>query len=138
MQVAFIPLHPQLHGEPIVVRQFPVVLTRRDVQAKQDADLPIEAMTVSERHCKIDEVDSLLVVCDLGSRHGTFVNEKRVRKALLGPGAKLTLGAVSYMVWYDSRLAAWHMLPDQEAASQWPASAQSVPCGSVPSTVVSS
>ena len=133
MQVAFIPLHPPLHGEPMVVRQFPVVLSRRDVSAAQGAALSIEATTVSQPHCEIDEVDSLLVVRDLGSRHGTFVNEKRVRKALLGPGAKLTLGAVSYMVWYDPRLAAWHMLSDQQAASQWPPSSESPPGGAVSS-----
>ena len=120
MQVAFIPLSPQAHGEPVVVQKFPVTLARRDVQGRSGGAEAIEALTVSQPHCEIDEIDSLLVVRDLGSRHGTYVNERRVHQALVGPGAKLTLGAVSYMVWYDPRLAAWHMVPSQPAAA-WPA-----------------
>jgi pSer/pThr/pTyr-binding forkhead associated (FHA) protein len=39
-----------------------------------------------------------LIVRDLGSSNGTFVNDKRVAQAQLNPGDRLTVGPVTFVV----------------------------------------
>jgi hypothetical protein len=96
MQVAFMPLGQAPGGETILIRQFPVILAR-----PAQAPLTPEACTVSPYHCRIDVENGVLVVRDLGSKYGTFVNESRVREACLWPGSKLTVGLNSYFVCYS-------------------------------------
>jgi pSer/pThr/pTyr-binding forkhead associated (FHA) protein len=96
MRVAFMPLEPSYAGSSVVITEFPVILSRSSRN-----DLGPEAFTVSPCHCEIDAVDGVLFVRDLGSRHGTFVNESRVMEACLWPGSKLTVGLNSYFVCYN-------------------------------------
>lgn len=102
MRVAFMPLYPTWGGNSVIITEFPVILSR-----SSRVPAPPEAMTVSPNHCQIDAVDGVLVVRDLGSRHGTFVNESRVREACVWPGSKLTVGLTSFFVCYN--------LPQHEA-----------------------
>jgi hypothetical protein len=103
MKVAFMPLGPSHAGDSVVVTEFPVILSR-----SSRGNLAPEALTVSPCHCEIDAVNGVLFVRDLGSRHGTFVNETRVWEACLWPGSKLTVGLNSFFVSYN--------LPSREAA----------------------
>ena len=96
MKVAFMPLGRPQGGEAILVRRFPVILAR-----PAHRPLTPEACTVSPYHCRIDLQDGVLVVRDLGSKHGTYVNESRVQEACLWPGSKLTVGLNSYFVCYS-------------------------------------
>jgi len=96
MRVAFMPLDPRCGKDSIIITQFPVILTR-----SSRSRLTPEASTVSPHHCEIDAVQGVLVVRDLGSRHGTFVNETRVTEACLWPGSKLTVGINSFFVCYS-------------------------------------
>jgi len=96
MKVVFIPLGGARGREPIVVRSLPVTLTRPHRES-----FSLEACTVSESHCEIKEENGLLVVQDLGSRHGTFVNGTRVTRCCLWPGDALTVGTNSYLVGFD-------------------------------------
>ena len=104
MKVAFMPLDQTRQREAILIHQFPVILAR---PARKP--LTPEACTVSPYHCRIDVEDGVLVVRDLNSKHGTYVNESRVREACLWPGSKLTVGLNSFFVCYS--------LPDRGAAS---------------------
>ncbi len=54
----------------------------------------------SRRHCEIDQIGGTLVVRDIGSRNGTFVNGKQVIQAHLLPEARLTVGLSSFEVHY--------------------------------------
>ena len=76
----------------------PVLLGRGD-----DADIRLADCWASRRHCRIDQVGGTLVVSDVGSRNGTFVNGQRVARAHLLPGAKLTVGLSSFRVQYKRR-----------------------------------
>src|SRR5262249_3376950 len=59
----------------------------------------IKSSQVSRRHCELLEVGGKLVVRDLGSSNGTFVNGKRVLgQQPLKPGDELTVGAVTLRV----------------------------------------
>jgi pSer/pThr/pTyr-binding forkhead associated (FHA) protein len=66
-----------------------------------DADIHLADCWASRRHCQIDQINGTLVVRDIGSRHGTFVNGERVSQAHLLPGARLTVGLSSFEVQYQ-------------------------------------
>ncbi len=96
MKVAFMPLGKPQGREAILIERFPVILAR-----PRRGALPPEAWTVSPYHCRIDLENGVLVVRDLGSKYGTYVNESRVREACLWPGSKLTVGLNSFFVCYS-------------------------------------
>lgn len=55
---------------------------------------------VSRNHCELFEADGKLMVRDLGSLNGTFVNNERVTEAPLAPGELLTIGTVTFRAVY--------------------------------------
>jgi hypothetical protein len=57
-------------------------------------DLKINDPTVSSFHCEIDFQNNTVLVRDLGSTNGTFINSVPIRQAILEPGQTLTLGSV--------------------------------------------
>lgn len=64
-----------------------------------DCLIRIKSSQVSRRHCEILEIGGKLVVRDLGSSNGTFVNGKRVLgQQPLKPGDEVTVGAVTLRV----------------------------------------
>jgi pSer/pThr/pTyr-binding forkhead associated (FHA) protein len=64
-----------------------------------DCLIRIKSSQVSRRHCELLEIGGKLVVRDLGSSNGTFVNGKRViGQQPLKPGDELTVGAVTLRV----------------------------------------
>jgi predicted component of type VI protein secretion system len=56
---------------------------------------------VSRQHCELYEADGRLMVRDLGSLNGTFVNNERITEAAIPPGELLTVGAVTFRALYD-------------------------------------
>jgi pSer/pThr/pTyr-binding forkhead associated (FHA) protein len=62
------------------------------------ADFIVDAALVSRLHCQLTASDAGLEVVDLSSTNGTFVNDKRVRKALLAAGDRLRVGRVELKV----------------------------------------
>ena len=63
------------------------------------ADFVVDAALVSRVHCRLtlNETNQLELE-DLGSTNGTFVNGRKVGKALLTNGDKLTIGRVQFVV----------------------------------------
>jgi pSer/pThr/pTyr-binding forkhead associated (FHA) protein len=63
------------------------------------ADFVVDAALVSRVHCRftLNETNQLELE-DLGSTNGTFVNGRKVGKALLTDGDKLTIGRVQFVV----------------------------------------
>jgi predicted component of type VI protein secretion system len=55
---------------------------------------------VSRTHCEITDRDGMLVVHDLNSKNGTFVNGARVTESLLKPNDTLTVGPLTFRVQY--------------------------------------
>ncbi len=56
---------------------------------------------VSRQHCELFETSGRLMVRDLGSLNGTFVNNERISEAPLPPGDLLTVGAVTFRAVYE-------------------------------------
>jgi pSer/pThr/pTyr-binding forkhead associated (FHA) protein len=62
------------------------------------ADFVVDAALVSRVHCRFTLNDSNeLELEDLGSTNGTLVNGKKVGKAMLSDGDKLTIGRVQFV-----------------------------------------
>jgi pSer/pThr/pTyr-binding forkhead associated (FHA) protein len=63
------------------------------------SDFVIDAAMVSRLHCRFSaDTDGQLMVEDLDSTNGTFVNERRVHKANLVVGDRLRVGRVELAV----------------------------------------
>src|SRR5947207_9270032 len=59
---------------------------------KSDADVVVNNQHVSRHHAKLVRVPDGYCLQDLGSTHGTFVNETRVGQQVLKDGDKISLG----------------------------------------------
>jgi pSer/pThr/pTyr-binding forkhead associated (FHA) protein len=63
------------------------------------ADFVVDAALVSRVHCRFTlKTDNELELEDLGSTNGTFLNGKKVTKAVLSSGDKLAVGRVLFVV----------------------------------------
>ena len=71
----------------------------------RDADLTVAHPMVSRHHCEIFEADGALMVRDLGSLNGTFVNGERVSEAELPPNAEITVGPLTFRAEYEHAVA---------------------------------
>ena len=68
----------------------------------REASLTLPHPLVSRRHTEIFEQDGRLMVRDLGSLNGTFVNNRRIKNdQVLEPNQLLTLGNVTFRAVYD-------------------------------------
>ncbi|MGI6415562.1 MAG: FHA domain-containing protein [Thermoguttaceae bacterium] len=76
MKLKLIELNPLGHNRKVVLDKLPAVLGR-----SSSSQILVADQWVSRRHCELNEVDGVLVVRDLGSRHGTYVNGMRVSEA---------------------------------------------------------
>ena len=85
--------------EVIVVRS-PAMIGR-----SPDAALSLSDPCVSRRHCEVEQLEGVLVVRDLGSRNGTYVDGHRATEALLMPGHSLHIGATHFVVQYEREVA---------------------------------
>ncbi|MEX2173832.1 MAG: FHA domain-containing protein [Pirellulaceae bacterium] len=92
--------------QEFVLDRFPADLGR-----SADVEVRIDDRWLSRRHCRLELSDGVLLVRDLGSRHGTFVNGQIIAEARLLPGSLLSIGLSHFVAQYDlspaeSRLAA--------------------------------
>src|SRR6266481_5690881 len=64
-----------------------------------ECQIRIKSSQVSRKHCELFEKKGLLLIKDLGSANGTFVNGKKVDgQRVLEPGDELTIGGVKLRV----------------------------------------
>ncbi|SIO61205.1 FHA domain-containing protein [Singulisphaera sp. GP187] len=69
------------------------------VGRQDDCQLRIKSSQVSRKHCELFEKKGLLLVKDLGSSNGTFVNGKRIQEQrVLEPGDELSIGQLLFKV----------------------------------------
>lgn len=69
----------------------------RDAACRMRIPVP----SVSRKHCELKIDDGEVVIADLGSSNGTFVNGKRVKQTELAPGDLLSVGPVVFVIRID-------------------------------------
>lgn len=63
-----------------------------------DCDIAIPAEEISRHHAKLRVTPEGLLVEDMGSANGTFINGQRVQNGLLKPGEELRLDTVRFLL----------------------------------------
>ncbi|HYD00516.1 MAG TPA: FHA domain-containing protein [Phycisphaerales bacterium] len=82
-------------------REFPFDKSNVIIGRDEAARLRIPLPSVSRKHCELSVDDDELVVKDLGSANGTYVNGAKVKERELSPGDLLTVGGVVFVVRID-------------------------------------
>lgn len=82
-------------------REFPFDKSQIVIGRDEGARLRIPLPSVSRKHCELSIDDDELVVKDLGSANGTYVNGARVKDRELSPGDLLTVGGVVFVIRID-------------------------------------
>src|SRR2546426_10688170 len=70
----------------------PLVACEILIGRKGDADVVLNNQHVSRHHAKLVKTPEGYFLQDLGSTHGTFVNETRIEQQVLKHGDKISLG----------------------------------------------
>lgn len=65
---------------------------------QQDCDISVPSEEISRRHASVKPTPDGLMVEDLGSSNGTYINGKRVQKGVLKPGDELRLDQIRFML----------------------------------------
>ena len=63
-----------------------------------DSDIRIDNLGVSDRHARIYEQDGRYTIEDLDSTNGTFVDEKKITRAVLEINSEIIIGKHSLIV----------------------------------------
>ncbi len=75
-----------------IALQRPVLLIGRH----PECDIRMYAPSLSRRHCCVALVDHRVVIRDLGSRHGIYVNGEPVEEVELANGDEVAIGSLIY------------------------------------------
>ncbi len=68
---------------------------------KTDADLRIPLNEISRSHCELSVTDDGVILRDLDSRNGTFLNDEEISEAPIKAGDRIRLGPVVFVVQID-------------------------------------
>ncbi len=86
-------------------RDFPISGQKTIIGRRQECHLRIPTGDVSRQHCALLFRGDSIVVKDLGSSNGTYVNSTRIAETELKAGDKLRVGPVTFIVQIDGRPA---------------------------------
>jgi predicted component of type VI protein secretion system len=81
-----------------------IILGDEPVQVGRDptAHVPILEQQISRRHCEFRKVGNELLIRDLSSKNGTYVNYIRVTERFLVPGDNLVIGRTEFTVEFEA------------------------------------
>lgn len=78
-------------------RNFALVGTMT-IGRQSDCGIPIQAEEISRHHARLQVTAEGVMVEDLGSANGTWINDKRVHTGMLNPGDELRLDTVRFLL----------------------------------------
>ncbi|TAL00661.1 MAG: FHA domain-containing protein [Verrucomicrobia bacterium] len=87
-------------SESLKGRSHELSVDKTTVGRVEDNTFPIAESSVSSHHCEILLRGSDVLVRDLNSTNGTFINGEKITEAVLKPGQSLRLGHVE--MWLDN------------------------------------
>ncbi len=112
MKAKLICENPDAPKQEIILSKLPVIVGR-----SINADVHLDDHRVSRHHCSIDGIEGMLVVRDLASRNGTFVNGFEITEASMVPGDRLTIGSTSFVVDFQRSSTKSPMSTDDETTN---------------------
>jgi transcriptional regulator with GAF, ATPase, and Fis domain len=83
---------------PLAGQTFPLAADRLTIGRDQASDVHLRDLAASRHHCAIEARDGRLLLRDLESRHGTFVNGVPIGERILEHGDRITVGASLFLV----------------------------------------
>jgi len=83
-------------AEPLTFRLAPGAV--KTVGRAPRADFIVDVALVSRLHCRLSADADRLEVVDLSSTNGTYVNDKRVERAVLESGDRLRVGRIELTI----------------------------------------
>jgi FHA domain len=98
LNISLVHVKPDGSSREVSLSTLPKIVGRGE-----ETGIRIPVGTVSRQHCEIwlDEDEDALMVKDLGSSNGTFVNGKRTSETELSPGDLLSIGPSVFVVRMD-------------------------------------
>ncbi|HEX3032548.1 MAG TPA: FHA domain-containing protein, partial [Bacillota bacterium] len=72
--------------------KFPLIKDVSTIGRKEGNDICLQDPNISRVHARIEQVEQDFTLIDMGSTNGTYINGKRVVKALVKPGDNIKLG----------------------------------------------
>ena len=84
-------------------RAFPLSSEVTIIGRRHDCDLRIPLLPVSRRHCQLSKNNESLKIRDLGSRTGTFLNEKKIDDTAARAGDYIRIGPLTFMLQIDGK-----------------------------------
>lgn len=86
-------------------RDVPMKRARLVIGRKPECDIRIPVPSVSREHCEVRVEGGKVVVKDLGSSNGTYVNRERIQETELAPGHLIGVGPAVFVVRIDGNPA---------------------------------
>jgi pSer/pThr/pTyr-binding forkhead associated (FHA) protein len=77
---------------------FPLPSNVTVIGRRHACDLRIPLTPVSKRHCQLSCSGETMVIRDLGSRNGTYLNGNRIDEAEVKPGDYLQVGPLMFLI----------------------------------------
>jgi len=113
MNVRFVVIAPKTHACTRDVR-LPILVGR-----SEEAKFRIRDDRISRRHCELTVQDGVVMLRDLGSTNGTFLNDEPLQKDAaveVPPEAVVRVGNCAFRVEYDSPAAQTAIAKQEESA----------------------
>lgn len=121
----------------------PVPLTHKRtlVGRLDDCHIRVPAAGISRKHCEIVNEDGSLVINDLGSSNGTYVNQERITSEPISAGDLISFGGLVFLVTVngepgevDAEMMYEDGLPEPEESTAPPVPAPTAPASTAPAS----
>ncbi|MBL4591386.1 MAG: FHA domain-containing protein [Phycisphaerales bacterium] len=93
MQVALVRVAP--NGQ---VQRVPISRSSTFIGRNDDCHIRIRSAGMSRKHCEILLEGGELVICDLGSSNGTYINQERIESQPVSAGDLVSVGGLVFLV----------------------------------------
>lgn len=70
---------------------------------RPDCQVRIPLSIISRKHCRISNKDDRLIIQDLGSANGTFVNDQQITESEIKAGDQIKIGPMNFVIQVDGQ-----------------------------------
>jgi DNA-binding NtrC family response regulator/pSer/pThr/pTyr-binding forkhead associated (FHA) protein len=96
-----------------------IILSKNGIIGRsENADYKLLHISVSRKHCEITLLGNVIRILDLGSKNGTYVNERLIKETTITKGDKVRFGDLLYQVDIEGEnfvlvpFEEWQITPD--------------------------